>query len=306
MRRMRIAGLVLAAALLGGTSDAAPPVPYDVVYVRQPRYGDDTATIWPEVFHPARIDPGADLVLLHPDGREEVLVAAGNGAVTDPFVSFDARWVYYAYFPDVRYPQGYNTQRDLPWAGADVYKIHLPTRQVVRLTHDEFTPNTGAGHFDESNPVDPGPEFDKLGYGILNLDWRWQAAADVALQDLGDPAKGGTDYRLCVYDVAGTSAMSMRIPAGGRCGRGPCWRKQRRAGFHYRDGAGRAQGLTEVSLRSGPVRNARIAVRGRGRALPMPAAGPALPAIVQLVRGDGAGACWGGSVDVVQGGRRHR
>ena len=44
---------------------------------------------------------------------EEVLVAAGNGAVTDPFVSFDAQWVFFSYFPDVR-PQGYNSQRDLP------------------------------------------------------------------------------------------------------------------------------------------------------------------------------------------------
>jgi len=65
-------------------------VSYDIVYVRQPRYGDEVNTTWPEVFHPARLDPGADLVLLHPDGSEEVLVAGGNGGVTDPLVSFDA------------------------------------------------------------------------------------------------------------------------------------------------------------------------------------------------------------------------
>ena len=62
---------------------------------------------------------------------EEVLVAAGNGAVTDPFVSFDAQWVFFSYFPDVR-PQGYNSQRDLPYAGADVFKINLATRAVVQ------------------------------------------------------------------------------------------------------------------------------------------------------------------------------
>ena len=38
---------------------------YDIVYVRAPRYGDDTNTRWPEVFDPIRMDPGADLVLLH-------------------------------------------------------------------------------------------------------------------------------------------------------------------------------------------------------------------------------------------------
>ena len=63
---------------------AATPVPYDIVYIRQPRFGDNTNTTWPEVFHPASIDPGADLMLLHPNGTEEVLVAGGNGAVTDP------------------------------------------------------------------------------------------------------------------------------------------------------------------------------------------------------------------------------
>ena len=37
---------------------AAGQVTYDIVYVRQPRYGDDINTIWPEVFHPPRAPPG--------------------------------------------------------------------------------------------------------------------------------------------------------------------------------------------------------------------------------------------------------
>src|ERR1051325_2795872 len=84
-----------------------------VVYVRQARFGDTTNTIWPDVFHPARLDPGADLILLHPDGSEEVLVAGGNGGVTDPFVSFDAQWCYYSFFPDLRASQ-LNGQRSGP------------------------------------------------------------------------------------------------------------------------------------------------------------------------------------------------
>lgn len=141
---------------------------YDIVYVRQARFGDQTNTTWPEVGHPALIDPGADLMLLHPDGSEEVLVAAGNGAVTDPVLSFDARHVYYSYFPDMR-AGAINTQRDLPYQGADIYRLDLVTRQVQRLTFGEFTPNTGAGHWDETNPVDPPSGFNRLGYGILNL-----------------------------------------------------------------------------------------------------------------------------------------
>jgi len=81
---------------------ATGPVDYDIVYVRQPRFGDNSNTTWPEVFHPARLDPGADLMLLHPDGTEEVLVAGGNGGVTDPFISFDGKSCYYVLFPDLR------------------------------------------------------------------------------------------------------------------------------------------------------------------------------------------------------------
>jgi hypothetical protein len=45
----------------------AAEIDYDIVYVRQPRYGDETQTNWPEVFHPAILEPGADLMLLHPN-----------------------------------------------------------------------------------------------------------------------------------------------------------------------------------------------------------------------------------------------
>lgn len=158
-----------ASLLLAAAAAAQPAVDYDVVYVRQPRYGDAVNTLWPEVFHPARLEPGADLVLLHPDGSEEVLVAGGNGAVTDPFVSFDGEWVYFSFFYDVR-PSELNYQRDqLPYAGADVFRVHVASRAVEQLTFGEFTPNTGAGRWDESNPVDPPPPFNRLGYGILNL-----------------------------------------------------------------------------------------------------------------------------------------
>jgi|CXWL01.1.fsa_nt_gi hypothetical protein len=148
---------------------AAAAVDYDIVYVRQPRFGDAQSTLWPEVFHPARLEPGADLVLLHPNGTEEVLVAGGNGAVTDPYVSFDAQWVYFSRFPDVR-EEELNYQRDyLPYAGADIYRIHLATRRIERLTFGEFTPNLAAGTWDPAHPVDAPPPFNRLGYGILNL-----------------------------------------------------------------------------------------------------------------------------------------
>lgn len=149
------------------TQAGVNPVDYDIVYVRQVRFGDNVNTLWPEVFHPARLDAGADLVLLHPNGSEEILVDCDVCSVTDPFVSFDAQWVFYSLFHDMTQ---LNSQRgDLPLLGADIFRINLVTREIQQLTHGEFTPNTGNGNWDESNPVNPSSEFNRMGYGILNL-----------------------------------------------------------------------------------------------------------------------------------------
>lgn len=47
------------------------------------------------------MEPGADLMLLHPDGSEEVLVDGGKGSVTDPVISFDGESVCYSYLYDL-------------------------------------------------------------------------------------------------------------------------------------------------------------------------------------------------------------
>ena len=59
------------------------------------------AMVWPNAGEPENLQASTDLMLLHPDGREEVLVEGGKGAIADPYVSFDAQWVYYSYFHDV-------------------------------------------------------------------------------------------------------------------------------------------------------------------------------------------------------------
>ena len=150
-----------------GTPPETPTgIYYDIVYVRMPRYGDDTNTRMPEVKDPIRTEPGADLMLLHPDGSEEVLVEGGDGAVTDPYVSFDGREVYYAYFHDVTDLNG--QRRDTPRAGADIYKINLETRDITRLTHQVWTPNTAAGNWATDHLSSDG-ETNSLRYGIFNL-----------------------------------------------------------------------------------------------------------------------------------------
>lgn len=204
----RLGALAAASAVWVACAASAAVVDYDIVYVRQPRYGNDTNTTWPEVFHPAAIDPGADLMLLHPDGSEEVLVEGGVGAVTDPFVSFDAEWVYYSYFPDVR-PEAINGQRGLPYAGADIYRLHLESREIQRLTHGEFTPNTGAATWyrDEEGRVQPVDvpnryAYDHLGYGILNLGPAPVAGGRIAFTSNRNgfaPPKGYTNPTLQLF-----------------------------------------------------------------------------------------------------------
>lgn len=211
--RRRLAAICTLAVIAMPLVAVAAPRDYDVVYVRQPRYGDTTNTTWPEVAHPASLEPGADLMLVHPDGSEELLVAGGNGAVTDPFVSFDGRFVYYSVFPDVR-PQAYNYQRGLPYDGADIYRLEFATRAITRLTFGEFTPNTGAGDFDESNPVNPSGGHDYLGYGILNLGPAPVAGGKIAFSSNRNgfvPPRGLTNptLQLFVMDEDGANVTQI-------------------------------------------------------------------------------------------------
>jgi hypothetical protein len=107
---------------------------YDIVYVRTPRKGNAPhSSRWADASLPLNVDADGDLMVLHPDGSEERLVAGGKGSVTDPYVSFDSEWVFYSQFEDLK------DRTSLRGAAADIYKIHVKTRKVVRLTHQEFT-----------------------------------------------------------------------------------------------------------------------------------------------------------------------
>src|SRR5205823_6303314 len=48
--------------------DPAVVYDYDIVYVRAPRSGDGSKAKWAEVGDPRSMEPGASLMLLHPDG----------------------------------------------------------------------------------------------------------------------------------------------------------------------------------------------------------------------------------------------
>lgn len=126
-----------------------PDVRYDypIVYVRAPRDQETGRSMWAEVGNPRRMAANSPLMILYPDGTEEVLVPVEpQEAVMDPMVSIDGEWVYYAKLYDAMNPKG-----------ADIFKVHVPTKKIVQLTHQEMTPNTGVGKV-------PVP-----GYRVFNL-----------------------------------------------------------------------------------------------------------------------------------------
>lgn len=138
------------------STDASIRYDFDIVYVRGKRREDGKEARWAEFSKPTMMEPGADLMLLHPDGSEELLVSGGDGSVMDPYVSFDGQWVFYAKFIDAEH------------TGADLYKIHVPSRRIVRLTNQVFTPNTGAAPWSaDFRTREQGKSA--LHYGVYNL-----------------------------------------------------------------------------------------------------------------------------------------
>src|SRR5262245_35518925 len=122
-------------------ADRSVKYDFDIVYVRARRDGDKVhKRYYADIATPVTMESGADLMLLKPDGTEHLLVPGGDGAVTDPSISFDGQWVYYTLIHSLKGAGPWQP----PLQGADIYKIHVPTRKIVRLTHQSFTPNTGA------------------------------------------------------------------------------------------------------------------------------------------------------------------
>src|SRR5690348_8409357 len=89
------------------SKDPSVKYDYDIIYVRAPRKDGTGRSHWAEVGDPRTMEPGADLMLLHPNGKEEILVAVKpQESVADPFVSFDGKSVYYAKFHDAKNHKG--------------------------------------------------------------------------------------------------------------------------------------------------------------------------------------------------------
>lgn len=150
-----------ASPLPAPAQETVRPLPYELLYVRAPYFGPGPGvpnSVWPDVVRPLIPDPGAQLVLMKRDGSREVIfpleryraqldTPAGRplavGSVADPNVSFDGRSVLFTWYHDLT--QRNDQRGGLSRRGADLYKLDLATRALVRLTRQALTPNTGNG-----------------------------------------------------------------------------------------------------------------------------------------------------------------
>lgn len=133
------------------STDPDLKIDYPIIYVRAPRKDPTGRSRWAEVGDPRTMEPGADLVILYPSGKEEVLVpVSGNESIADPYVSFDGETVFFAKMHDA-----------LNHKGSDIFKIHVPTRKITQLTNQTFTPNTGIAAW--------GKKTQLPSWGVFNL-----------------------------------------------------------------------------------------------------------------------------------------
>jgi hypothetical protein len=136
------------------------------------------------------------------------------------------------------------------------------------------------------------------------VTWKWGKSLESLAAGFGDPV-GKHGYALCIYgdtDATPTLLSEMLAPAGGTCATKPCWKglgtPAGSKGWKYSDKDGTPTGLTKITLKPGLLDKAKIGVKGKGAALPLPPMPiPAFPVVVQL---QGAGKCWETTYDTTE------
>lgn len=121
-----------------------------------------------------------------------------------------------------------------------------------------------------------------------SLDWKWSGAEAVEPGAFGDPV-AADPFDLCLY-AGGALALAARAPAGGTCGRKPCWAPGP-GGFGYADAARTPLGIGRIVLKAGAAGRSRVSVGAKSALLPDPGLPLGAPIVAQLSRGAGE-ACW--------------
>jgi hypothetical protein len=186
IRTLVTAVLLAAAATLAWAAPQDVGIDYDIVYVRYARDGDNNSLTLPSGEQPYYIHKGGDLVLLHPDGSQDILVGCrddadvasylaeqsdtdvnGNPAsawpdcsVQDPVVSVDGEWVYYAKYTNVTAGSSDNS-----WIGMGtptfIFKMKIEgagtLHQEIQLTNDTASGYENDRYAGNSFPADRIP-----------------------------------------------------------------------------------------------------------------------------------------------------
>ena len=118
------------------------------------------------------------------------------------------------------------------------------------------------------------------------IQWKWGDGPAITPADVGNPASTST-YELCIFDqTSGTNTLvyDAHVPPGSS------WSPYS-SGYRYRDKAGSAGGLGNITLKEGAAGRASITIKGKGIDLPLPALPlDQSPSVrVQLVNEN---ACW--------------
>lgn len=128
---------------LGPSVVSANGIDFDIIYVRYPikdesSKGSGVFVSIPQGEKPYEISPGADLILLKPDGSEIILVDCDSCSVMDPYISYDGKTVYYSLIEEP-------SRESASW----IYKINLNQAEYtpIRLTfNDGFANELYAGN----------------------------------------------------------------------------------------------------------------------------------------------------------------
>jgi hypothetical protein len=106
----------------------------------------------------------------------------------------------------------------------------------------------------------------------------------MAVTDFGNPPWEDS-YSVCVIDrTGGVPTLRMRRTAATTlCDSKPCWKPQKH-GLSFVSKSGDPEGVTAMTLAAGDVGHGRLAVKGKGSSLAVPAGGFTSPVTIRLER----------------------
>jgi hypothetical protein len=119
--------------------------------------------------------------------------------------------------------------------------------------------------------------------------WKWVNGEATSPAEIGD-ALATDSYSFCLYDGNDALLAASTVPPGGTCTGGPCWKDLDGLGFKYADGAGTADDVRKMLVKSGIAGKAKVIVKVQGESLEMPVFPPVLPLRAQLA--STTGTCW--------------